>query len=50
MDALAKCVVMKNNASRKAREFLEYIYKSQNQGSTIGLDKLLKKAQDGVSN
>ncbi len=49
MDALARCAVMKNNASRKAREFLEYIYKSQNNGSIVGLDKLLKKAQDEVS-
>jgi tetratricopeptide (TPR) repeat protein len=50
MDALAKCAVMKNNnAARKAREFLEYIYKSQNQGSIVGLDKLLKKAQDDLS-
>jgi tetratricopeptide (TPR) repeat protein len=48
MDALAKCAMMKNNASRKAREFLEYVYKSQHQGSIIGLDKLLKKAQDEV--
>ncbi len=50
MDALAKCAVMKNNnAARKAREFLEYIYKAQNQGSVVGLDKLLKKAQDDLS-
>ena len=50
MDALAKCAVMKNNnAARKAREFLEYIYKSQNQGSLVGIDRVLKKAQDDLS-
>ncbi len=49
MDALAKCAVMRNNASRKAREFLEFIYKTQNNGSLVGLDKMLKKAQDEIS-
>ncbi len=49
LNALAKCAVMKNNASRKAREFLEYIYKTQNQGSIVGIDKLLKKAQDEIA-
>jgi hypothetical protein len=49
MDALAKCAVMKNNASRKAREFLEYTYKAQNNGSLTGLDKILKKAEADVA-
>ena len=45
MDALAKCAVIRNPASRKAREFLEFIYRGQNKGSVVGLDKLLKKAE-----
>jgi tetratricopeptide (TPR) repeat protein len=45
MDALAKCSVLRNAAQRKAREFLEFIYRSQNKGSLIGLDKLLKRAE-----
>ncbi len=45
MSALAKCSVTKNSAARKAREFLEYVYRSQNSGSLVGLDKLLKQAQ-----
>jgi len=45
IDALAKCAVTKNSASRKAREFLEYVYRGQNSGSLIGLNKVLKKAQ-----
>ena len=45
MNALAKCAVTKNTAARKARDFLEFVYRSQNSGSLVGLDKLLKKAQ-----
>ena len=48
IDSLAKCVVQKNRLSSKAREFLEYIYKGQNQGNLTGLDKVLKKAQDDL--
>jgi len=43
MDALAKCVVLKNQLSAKARQFLEYIYKSV-KGNLNGLDALLQKA------
>ena len=43
--ALAKCAVTKNSASRKARDFLEFVYRSQNSGSLVGLDRVLKKAQ-----
>ena len=43
--ALAKCAVTKNSASRRARDFLEFVYRSRNQNSLIGLDKVLKKAQ-----
>jgi tetratricopeptide (TPR) repeat protein len=45
MDALARCAVVRNPMSRKAREFLEFVYKSQSKGTLIGLDKILKKAQ-----
>ncbi len=45
MEALAKCAVTKNTASRKARDFLEFVYRSQNNGSLVGLDRVLKKAQ-----
>jgi len=48
MDALAKCYVMKNRASAKARDFLEFIYKSQNQGNIVGVEKVIKKAQGEV--
>mgnify|MGYP001024855190 FL=1 len=48
MDALAKCYVLRNRISNKAKEFLEYIYKGQHQGSLVGLDKIIKKAQDEV--
>jgi len=46
---LAKCSVLRNRASRQATEFLEYIYKSQNNGSLVGLDKVLKKAKDDLA-
>jgi hypothetical protein len=49
LDALAKCAVIKSNASRKAREFLEYTYKAQNNGSIAGLDKILKKAEADIA-
>ena len=45
ISALAKCAMSKNSAARKAREFLEFVYRSQNSGSLIGLDKILKQAQ-----
>lgn len=43
IDALAKCAVTKNRAARQANEFLEYIYRQQN-NTIIGLDKIKKKA------
>jgi tetratricopeptide (TPR) repeat protein len=45
MDALARCSLMRNSAARKSRDFLEFLYKQQHQGSLIGLDKVLKAAQ-----
>lgn len=44
-DALARCSVVRNPLSRKARDVLEFIYKSKHQGMLGGLDKILKKAQ-----
>ena len=49
IDALAKCTVLRNRASRQAREFLEYIYRMQSGGNLAGLDKVLKKAQDELA-
>jgi hypothetical protein len=48
MSALAKCTVLKNPASRKAREFLEFVYKSRNKQSLIGLEKLIKQAESEI--
>jgi hypothetical protein len=45
MDSLAKCIVLKNRISSKAREFLEYIYKGQNRGELAGIEKVIQKAQ-----
>jgi tetratricopeptide (TPR) repeat protein len=45
MDALAKCYVLKCPVSEKARQYLEYIYKGVNRGSTVGLDAIIKKAR-----
>jgi tetratricopeptide (TPR) repeat protein len=45
MDALAKCYVLKCPVSEKARQYLEYIYKGMNRGSTAGLDAIIRKAR-----
>ena len=44
-DALARCSVVRNPLSRKARDLLEFVYRSKHQGLLGGLDKILKKAQ-----
>lgn len=49
MDALAKCYLLKNPASQRARSFLEYVYKSQNKGSLAGLDAVIQKARAELS-
>jgi len=49
MNALAKCTLIKNTASQSAEQFLEFVYKSQNQGSLIGLEKLKKTAQEDLN-
>ncbi len=45
MNALAKCYLLKNPGSSRARQFLEYIYKAQNKGSLAGLDNVIKQAR-----
>ena len=45
MDALAKCYVLKCPVSEKARQYLEYIYKGVNKGSTAGMDAIIRKAR-----
>ncbi len=47
--ALAKCTLIKNRASVRANDFLEYLYRSQNQGSLIGLEKIKKTAQQELA-
>ena len=49
MDARAKCYVLKNPASTRARQFLEFVYKSQNRGSLAGLDAVIKKVRAEIS-
>ncbi len=44
MNALAKCYVLRNPASRKAKEFLDSLYTGQNR-SLIGEEKLIKNAE-----
>ena len=49
MDALAKSYVMKNNKlAAKAKEVLGLVYKGVNKGSLVGLDELIKKAQQEI--
>lgn len=48
MDALAKCYVLKNPASERAKSFLEYVYKAQNKGSLAGIDAIIQKARADV--
>ncbi len=49
MDALAKCYVLKNPISPKAKDFLDFIYKARNKGSLAGEDAIIKKAQQELS-
>ena len=46
MIALAKCTLIKNGLSTRANEFLEYLFRSQHQGSLIGLEKIKKTAKE----
>jgi tetratricopeptide (TPR) repeat protein len=49
MSALAKCYVIRNPASSKAKTFLEFVYKSQNKGSLLGMNKIIERAQIEVA-
>jgi tetratricopeptide (TPR) repeat protein len=54
MDALAKCYVLKNPLSTRAKDALERMYKARNPGadtvgSASGIQRIIKKAQDEVS-
>jgi hypothetical protein len=49
MEALAKCCALKLPASTSAKALLEKIYKITHQGSTAGLDELLKQAKYELS-
>jgi len=49
MDALAKCYVLKNPISSRAKDFLDFIYKARNKGSLAGEEAIIKKAQQELS-
>ncbi len=49
MLALAKCYLLRNTASARAKTFMEFIYKSQNQGSLVGMNRIVKQAQDELN-
>jgi hypothetical protein len=49
MDALAKCYLMKNPLSSKAKDFLDLVYKQQHRGILVGLDQVIGKAKQDVS-
>ncbi|MGA2262318.1 MAG: hypothetical protein ABSH28_12885 [Acidobacteriota bacterium] len=46
--ALAKCYVLKNAGSDKAKLYLESIYKRTHQGKTDGLDALIQKVRGEI--
>jgi hypothetical protein len=53
MDALAKCCVLKNPLSTRAKEILDRMYSTRNPkadsvGVAAGVQKLIKKAQDDL--
>lgn len=49
MDAFAKGTVLEKQNSAKAKEYLEQIYKTRNNGSLDGLDQVLAKAKAAVN-
>jgi len=48
MDALAKCYVIKNPQSTKAKDFLDMIYKMQHRGRLAGEEQIISKARQEV--
>jgi tetratricopeptide (TPR) repeat protein len=49
MNALAKCYILKNPGSERARQRLEFLYKSQNKGNLAGIEAVYQKARAEVS-
>jgi tetratricopeptide (TPR) repeat protein len=45
MIALAKCYLIKNPVSEKARNFLDSVYKGQHRGSLAGEEQIISKAK-----
>ncbi len=53
MDALAKCYLLKNPLSTRAKDALERMYKARNPaedavGANVGIQKIIRKAQDEI--
>ncbi len=49
MDALARCYILKNPASDKAKQFLDTVYKRTHKGSLDGLDQMIQKIRKEIS-
>ncbi len=49
MMALAKCYILKNPGSDRAKLYLDSIYKRTHQGKTEGLDALIQKARSEIN-
>ena len=49
IDALARCYILKNPGSDKAKLFLDAIYKNTHHGSIDGLDALIKRVRASIS-
>ena len=49
MDALAKCYVIKNPQSTKAKDFLDMLYKLQHSGRLQGEEQIISKAREEVA-
>jgi hypothetical protein len=49
IDALARCYILKNPASEKAKQFLDTVYKRTHKGSLDGLNQLIQKIRKEIS-
>jgi hypothetical protein len=49
MDALAKCYLIKNPSSAKAKAFLDQVYKGLHRGRLEGEDQILARARQEVT-
>jgi tetratricopeptide (TPR) repeat protein len=45
MVALAKCYLLKNPGSERAKQRLEFLYKAQNRGNLAGIEAIYQKAR-----